>query len=270
MFKKYLIIASKQDLAGMNILTQFFQYIDEFQNKNVKFETVDGSILDEGNLDLEKINNFDFVVFASKHSTSSTEKQKTISIHAPGNFREVWGGGKQGKLGISSALFNKHLFENLEQQIQDLDLRGYKLTLEVTHHGPLINKPCLFLEIGSTEIDWKDKRAGFVIANALKKAIDTFEENKYREIAVAIGGPHYCPSFNKIQSNSNVAISHIIPGYVSPITEEFIEEAIEKTLEEIDFVILDWKGLGNSEQRDKVVEILNKNYIQWKRASEIN
>ena len=31
----------------------------------------------------------------------------------------------------------------------------YKLTLECTHHGPLIEKPCVFIEIGSTETEWE-------------------------------------------------------------------------------------------------------------------
>ena len=49
-----------------------------------------------------------------------------------------------------------------------------------------------------------------------------------------------------------------------------IKEAIKKTEEEVDFVLLDWKGLGNSEQRQKVLEILDKLYIGHKRISEID
>jgi D-aminoacyl-tRNA deacylase len=141
--------------------------------------------------------------------------------------------------------------------------------MEVTHHGPLINKPCVFLEIGGGEDEWRDKRAAFCIAKALSEAIETFKENPYTEIAVGIGGPHYCPGFNKLQLDSNVAFAHIIPKYVSPITEEMIKEAIAKTVEEVDFVVLDWKGLGNSEERQKVLDILANNYIQYKKIQEI-
>jgi D-tyrosyl-tRNA(Tyr) deacylase len=48
-----------------------------------------------------------------------------------------------------------------------------------------------------------------------------------------------------------------------------IKEAIEKTEEEIDFALLDWKGLGNSEQRQKVVEILDKLYIRYEKTSDV-
>ena len=48
-----------------------------------------------------------------------------------------------------------------------------------------------------------------------------------------------------------------------------IQEAINKTEEEVDFVVLDWKGIGNEEQRKPLLEILDKNYIQYKRTTEI-
>ncbi len=267
MLKKYLIIASKADKAGKNIVTELFQYVDEFKSENIDFHLIEDSILDEKNLDLDKIERYDFVIFASKHR--SDKKEKTLSIHAPGNFKEVWGGGQKGKLSPSSALFNKHLFETLHQNVIKSDLRNYKVTLEVTHHGPLINKPCVFIEIGSTETEWKDRRAGFTIAKTIKQAIETFRPNEYREVAIGIGGPHYSPNFNKIQLKSNVAISHIIPGYVQPIEEDFIKQAIENTLEDVDFAIIDWKGLGKAEDRERVIKLLEKNYIQWKKTSEI-
>jgi len=49
-----------------------------------------------------------------------------------------------------------------------------------------------------------------------------------------------------------------------------VKEAIEKTEEEIDFVLLDWKGLGNEEHRKKVKEILDKLYLNSKKTSEIS
>ncbi|OIO40438.1 hypothetical protein AUJ61_01955 [Candidatus Pacearchaeota archaeon CG1_02_30_18] len=142
--------------------------------------------------------------------------------------------------------------------------------MEVTHHGPLIDRPCVFIEIGGGEEEWKDKRASFVVAKAIRDALKNWKENPYHEIAIGIGGPHYCPSFNKVQLKSNVAISHVIPKYVSPITEEMILESINKTAEEVDFVILDWKGLGKAEERAQIIELLEKNYVSWKKTGDIN
>jgi len=88
----------------------------------------------------------------------------------------------------------------------------------------LIEKPCVFIEIGSSETEWVNRRLGFIIAKTIQETIEEFKENKYREIAIGIGGPHYCPSFNNIQLKSNVAISHVIAEYNSPITHEMINE----------------------------------------------
>ena len=283
MFKKYLIIASKQDPAGVNIVNQLKQFRPNpvlsgisKDKPSFDFYLVEGDVLHEENLDLERIDKYDFVIFASKHSTVSGSKEKTLSIHSPGNWREARGGGKSGKVCPASSLFNKTIFENLNQEAENAKLTGdsenqrtYNVTLECTHHGPLMDKPCLFIEIGSTEREWKDKRAGFVLAKTIKKTIDEFKENPYREVGIGLGGPHYCPNFNKIQRESNVAISHIIPGYMIPITKEMVDEAWVKTLEEVDFVVLDWKGLGKSTQRQELIDILENNHVQWKKTKDI-
>jgi len=110
----------------------------------------------------------------------------------------------------------------------------------------------------------------FIVAKTISEIIGEFKENPYNEVAIAVGGPHYCPNFNKIQLKSNVAISHVIPQYALPLKEEMVKEAIEKTEEEIDFALLDWKGLGNSEQRQQVLSTLDKFYIRYKKTSEVN
>jgi D-aminoacyl-tRNA deacylase len=272
MFQKYLIIASKRDRAGINITSQLSQFrenpiLSSWANKpSFDLLLADEEIIYTDSLNMEKINQYDFIIFASRHQ--SEKKEKTLSVHAPGNFRTADYGGVSEKVCPSSALFNKFLFTKLEETAAKA-VTDYKVTMEVTHHGPLISKPCVFIEIGSTETEWTDRRAGFIIAKTIIDTIEEFKENKYREIAVGIGGPHYCPGFNKLQLKSNVAFSHIIPEYVSPISDRYILECIKKTIEPVDFVVLDWKGLGKAEQRDEVVKLLEKNYIQWKKTSDI-
>ncbi len=265
MYQRYLIIASKKDKAGINITTQLSQFPVGIFN----FYLLDDEIIYTENLDVEKVNKYDFVIFASKHK--SEKKEKTLSVHAPGNWRTAELGGESGKVSRTSALFQKQIFEILNKNAKSSGLaERYKVTLECTHHGPLIDKPCVFIEIGSTETEWEDRRAGFIIAKTILEAIKEFKPSPYREISIGIGGPHYCPNFNKIQLNSNVAISHVIPNYAFPLTEEMVKEAIDKTEEEVDFAVLDWKGLGTSEQRQRILGILDKLYVNYKKTSEIN
>ncbi len=261
MYKNYLIVASKLDKAGINITTQLSQF------GHFNFYLVENEIICTENLNLEKINNYDFIIFVSRHV--SEKGGKTISIHTPGNWRKADFGGQEGRVCKTSALFQKQLFEKLNFNMEKFPIKGYNLTLECTHHGPLINKPCVFVEIGATETEWKDRKAGFVAAKAISEAVQEFKENPYNEVAIAIGGPHYCPSFNKIQLESNIAISQVISQYAFPLTEEMIQEAIAGTEEDVDLILIDWKGLGDAEHRDQNMQIINRFYIPKKKTSEI-
>ena len=43
----------------------------------------------------------------------------------------------------------------------------YQITHEATHHGPFVEIPACFVEIGSTEVDWPDPIAGTIWADVL-------------------------------------------------------------------------------------------------------
>jgi len=62
------------------------------------------------NLNMQKINEYDFIIFASRHK--SEKQEKSLSVHSPGNFRKADYGGTQGKVCPSSALFSKFIFKN--------------------------------------------------------------------------------------------------------------------------------------------------------------
>ena len=95
------------------------------------------------------------------------------------------------------------------------------------------------------------------------------KKNKNLIPSIAIGGPHYCPNFNKIQLKSEYAISHVIPEYALPLTETMLKQAEQKTKEQIKIALLDWKGIGNSEQRNQTIDLLNKFGLKYKRTSSI-
>ena len=74
--------------------------------------------------------------------------------------------------------------------------------------------------------------------------------NGRAKIAVGIGGPHYCNSFNKLVSRKNYAIGHICPKHhLEKLDEEMLRQAIEKTVGKVDAIVLDWKGLGQEKAR---------------------
>ena len=274
MYKKYLVVASKEDVAGMNIVSQLSQFrgnplLSSIKDDEGFFDVYicNDDILFEENLFMEKIAKYDFVIFASRHKSSSG--QKSLCIHAPGNFGEASMGGKDGKVAPTSALFQKDMFETLNKNFKDHELRDFVVTMEATHHGPLINKPCLFIEIGSDIDAWKNKKAGFIVAKTISDCVLKFKPNRYREVGFGIGGTHYCPEFNKVQLNSNVALSYVVPKYNLPLTEEMVRDMLASTEEEVDFAVLNWKGLGNKEFREQVISVLDKLYVSYKKIGEL-
>ena len=143
---------------------------------------------------------------------------------------------------------------------------GYELTLEATHHGPYMHKPSVFVEVGSTELEWNDKENGKILANTIMNALK--KEVSDQKIAIGIGGPHYCANFNKLLLRSNYAVSHICPKYhLSNLTEELVKEAIENTNEKVDRVMLDWKGLGTEKQR--IIKILKNLGLEILRLDKV-
>jgi len=88
--------------AGINITTQLSQF------GKFDFYLADKEVVYNENINLEKINQYDFVIFASRHQ--SEKKERTLSIHAPGNWRGADFGGQKEKICRTSAFFQKQIF----------------------------------------------------------------------------------------------------------------------------------------------------------------
>jgi len=257
---KFAIVYSKKDSAGVNIVNQLKSFfLPQIPILQLKKETIYAEKIHNHKL----LKNTDFLIFASKHK--SKEKQPTLCLHAPGNWRGADYGGKAGKVCPTSALILKYLFQQLNKNAQKLN--NYEVTLECTHHGPYLEKPCCFIELGSAQQQWQDESAALVVAKTIA-GLQDYKKIK-QKIAIGIGGPHYCPNFNKIQLNSEYAISHIIPEYALPLTESMLKESINKTQEIVSTIIIDWKGCGKSADREKVLDILKKSGLEIKKTSEI-
>ncbi len=258
---RFAVLYSKKDIAGVNIAEQLKKfYLPHIPIIELSKETIYSERIDKDS----RLKNIDFIVFASKHKSES--RKPCLSLHAPGNFRNADYGGKPGKVCPASAYLLKYLFQQLNKNTSNLS--NYQTTLEVTHHGPYLEKPCCFIELGSSEEQWKDEPAAKILAKTIA-SLQNYENNKTKyKTAVGIGGKHYCSNFNKIQLNSEFAISHIIAEYNLPLTEAMLKEAVEKTEETAGAAIIDWKGC-NSEQRQQILNLLKKSGLEIKRTSEI-
>lgn len=246
----FIIIASKKDPAGMNIIEELKKI-----NTKLKINIIDKELIFSDNIDKKlSINEKEsFIVFASKHRAK--ELSKTLTVHTIGNFHKAEHGGIDNKIPKTNATVFKHFFKNINK-INSESKSEYKVSLEATHHGPYLETPSLFIELGSSEEEWNDKSGAKIIAEAISESISSFKSNTKVKSAIAIGGPHYCPNFNKIQLEDEFAINFIASKYSLPLNKDNIKEMISSSYPKPGYIILDWKGLGNAELKIPLLELL--------------
>ncbi len=144
----------------------------------------------------------------------------------------------------------------LQHYKETLDL-DYEVSYECTHHGPSLNVPTMFIELGSSETQWKDSKAAKTVAHSAMKAIDNFSK-PIDSAVIGIGGPHYNQKFTRMALAGEAFFGHMIPKYaVSIINAEILGQCINKTLGKMSLAILDWKGI-RSEDKLNLLSALNE------------
>ena len=247
------VVFSTRDAASMNIFNNI-TLIEEFKPSDYFFDGFE--VLKKGEVELlrtneqlvffEKANTLDYdeFIFASRHSSAS--KKPTHTVHACGNFGPADLGGEEGKLSNANAL---RMF-SLYSELLNKEREGFEVSLEATHHGPLIEKPHAWIEIGSTEEQWKNKQAGETVAqaiiNSLKKPLPQ------KESVIGIGGGHYPVKFSEMEKEH--AFGHILPKYAQKyFNKQILEQMINKTTPRPKAVVVEKKGVRNqSEVREKI------------------
>ncbi len=173
----------------------------------------------------------DLYIFASKHSAQ--KHVKTLSVHTTGNFGDALYGGYARTLSKAPALHMLKALKTLKEIRDERDL-PYDVTYEVTHHGPTLNTPVMFVESGSTEEEWKDEKALEAVAEAIVAALQPEETEK---VAIGVGAGHYAPDFTRLALKENVAFGHMAPKYVADLLDKAIfTQMVEKTIPRPHFI----------------------------------
>jgi D-aminoacyl-tRNA deacylase len=191
-------------------------------------------------------------IFLSRHSASS--QIPSITVHSTGNFGTAKLGGNDFEIGRTEPNIIKNMFFSLKRR--EKELKGHKITLEATHHGPTsLSKPCVFVEIGSSEREWNNRETAGYVSDAILESVE--KGNLYEKVGIAFGGTHYPDKFNRFLSESDIAVSYVVPRYsIESIDERMLEQMIGKSLPRARYAILDWKGLGK--EKGRLIELINK------------
>jgi len=249
----FLIAVSKKDVAGMNIAGQiinrygFEKTSESFQQNPLYFRSLQGKeirlvFLNEETIFAQHITNHfspQLLVFISKHS--GVAGIPTLSVHTPGNLTEkAEFGGLPRRVSVSAASAMKNALSEMARLKEEMSL-NYEVSYECTHHGPSLNVPTMFAELGSSPEQWKDMKAAEAVAHAAMSAV--LNQSKHPAVLGA-GGPHYNARFTKIALSTPVAFGHIIPKYAVPqVDAEMLKQCVQRTLEKVDHAVFDWKGM---------------------------
>jgi len=173
------------------------------------------------------------VIFISRHTSKSGEP--TLTVHPIGNYGKAQFGGITKTLVKSSPKLMTELLRNLKKNA-DIAKTYHKVCFEVTHHGPYLDTPTLFIEVGSTEEEWNKKKPAEIVAKTILDVLNLYhyEEDFEGDIPVimGIGGGHYAPRFTDIILEKKCAFGHMIPGYHindGNINDEILEKTINAT-----------------------------------------
>jgi D-aminoacyl-tRNA deacylase len=263
-----IILTSSASIAGRTLHEQYLEHYsfektgDSFENnpiyeyhahdKKLQLLSTSRKIIEANHLNVFTT---DLFIFASKHESAA--KVPALLTHATGNWTaEAKFGGHSNELGIAPGYAIKEAFLELQAQKSLLNLEQYDVSLEVSHHGPTnLNAPIVFIEVGSSPDQWKDKKAAEAVVHATMRV--AFTKKRYKTV-VGIGGGHYAPEFNHLVLKTEYAVSHIAPEYaLDSIDENMIKQAVERSFEKVDSCVLDWKGM-KSNHREKILQILEQ------------
>jgi D-aminoacyl-tRNA deacylase len=264
------IITSKLDPASRNIkahlleMYPFCKTDESFDGEriyalgDIKIYTPNKHPIECEEIDI-KIN-ADLFCFATKHKAVSGKP--SLSVHVPGNWGKAELGGKDGQVCSCPASAIRTAFLELSKQWAGTE---YEITLEATHHGPLLEKPCFFIEIGSDETQWSREEPAIIIAKtimaSLQKCNETFPT------VMVLGGGHYNQLGNKVLQRTNFAVGHICAKHsLAKLDIRLLNQAIERTAEKVDCIVLDWKGLGD--QKENIKKLSEESKVGFVRSNK--
>ncbi|KAI7986009.1 D-aminoacyl-tRNA deacylase [Camellia lanceoleosa] len=241
-----LVVATTIDLASIGPASALLsmpgwypgpllQDTSSFTNRAVRLLKCDKSIVREDHLDKrwEEATGevVDEVIFLSKHTAASN--RPALTVHPigvphlcqdevpPAGGKPGWAAPPNPRIGpwlrLLKAIAESH---NL--------IPEFEVTLEATHHGPEINSPTMFVEIGNTEEYWKRQDAAQAIALLVWEGLglgggaavgDWSRNNGQRKILLGIGGGHYAPWHMDIVLKGHVWVGHLLSGYSLPMED---------------------------------------------------
>jgi len=242
----YLVVASEEDLASMNIRRfvverAHWEDKEEFDGNPVLglkdralLVTIKDTHLYSDDIDRRVSEALgtampDTVIFLSRHKSESG--LRTLTVHPLGCYGTADYGGRDGTLvpsapgPMTTALRLVHMHATARKF-------DFKISFECTHHGPYLETPTFFIEIGSSEDAWVEEEPAKVLASSVLDLIegkDAIQDQLGYPVAIGAGGGHYAPRLTDVAIDRKVSFGHMVPSYALDNPDEALAQAFKKT-----------------------------------------
>lgn len=189
-------------------------------------------------------------IFLSRHKSES--RIPTLTAHFPGNFSpETLYGGRPRELGCTYPSLHREYLRNLKRLQHRVP--DYSIVTEPMHHGPTsFSRPVLFVEIGSSEAQWRDQTAVEVVCEAVLETVKNLASAE--KISLGFGGTHYSEKFTNLVVESEYALGAIASKYsLQHLDRSLLDQMISKSVERVSYAVVDWKSV---KERAKILSMV--------------
>ncbi len=246
-----LLVAYQDDPAGNN-MAKFLSQKMKKDGEIFRGENYDLLIIPTPAISadwLEEKYDYDGFIFLSKHAAES--RVLALTCHSTGNFSDAKFGGNNKQMAIPHPDIQKKYLQTLwENKSQFSD---FQITIEATHHGPTaLNKPAIFIEIGTTEKQW----TVVSLCNSIAMLVDKVLSDNIPSypIAICFGGTHYPKKFTEELLNGRFALGTVMPKHALDNLDKNLFSHILERNQNAKTALLDWAGLGSNKK--KIVDLL--------------
>lgn len=252
-----LLIAYQSDPAGSNMASYMMQDMrkqgDIYHGKNFDLVVISTPAISADWI--EEKYQYDSYVFLSKHASESGTL--ALTCHSTGNFSEAQFGGFPRQIAIPHPHLQKSYMKHLWAKRNNFP--KFEITIEATHHGPTaLNKPALFIEIGTTQKEWNDKNLCESVAKIIVEEV--CKEPEKHKVAICFGGTHYPQKFNKELIEGEFALGTVVPKHALDNLDDVLFSHILDRNKEAKYALVDWRGLGKNKQ--KVVNLIQNTDLE--------
>ena len=241
-----LIAVSGSDVASTNQSDALMRFADweeldsveghpAFKRLHVRLWVLPGSILREDFLARRwkqaTGETVEEIIFPSRHSAASG--RPSLTLHPIGVMQLDIDetppyGGKAGDAPPPSTRLASWWQELVRKSEQEELGEEFDTSLEVTHHGPWLEVPSLFIEVGSTSATWGHVGAAEFLADIIHRGLgldggDGFgswdsKRDAGKPVLITLGGGHYAPRANHLALHPGLQLGHMLATYALPFT----------------------------------------------------